>query len=70
VCTCGAERDDLVDEVMVVPRFGPAEGVADGDDVRRRLLDDQVSTGLEHAQNGRLPGPGSPGENVRRHRDS
>jgi hypothetical protein len=58
------QSDDLVDEVMALPRFDPAEGVADRDDVGRGLLDDQVSAGLKHAQDGRLPRSGSTGENV------
>ena len=36
------QGDDLVDEIVLLPRFVVAEGVAERDDVGRSLLDDLV----------------------------
>ena len=44
------EDEDLVNEVGVVPRLGVPEGVAEGDDVCRGLLDHRVAVGSQQAE--------------------
>ena len=44
-----------------MPGFGAAQGVGEGDDVCRGLLDDPVPADLQQAQDGCLPGPGRTG---------
>lgn len=58
------EDDDLVDEVGVMPRLGVPEGVAEGDDVCRGLLDDRVAVGFQQAQDRCLAGSGSTCEDI------
>jgi hypothetical protein len=61
------QDDDLIDEGRVMPRRSTAQGVAEGNDVCRGFLNDRVPADFQQAQDGRLPGPGSTGENVGRH---
>jgi hypothetical protein len=61
---------DLVDEDVVVPRFFVAKGVVEGDGVRRGFLDHDVSTDLQQAQDGCLPGSRVAGEDVSGHDNS
>ncbi|HWO61017.1 MAG TPA: hypothetical protein VNO31_13405 [Umezawaea sp.] len=50
-----------------MPRFQEAEGVVEGDRVRRGLLDDDLAAGFQQAQDGGLPGAGGAGQDVSGH---
>jgi GNAT superfamily N-acetyltransferase len=52
VLALALEGDDLVNELVIAPRLLIADGVAEGDDVRRGLLNDRVPDDLQLAQDG------------------
>jgi hypothetical protein len=54
-----------VDEGMIVSRFFDTKGIVNSENVRRGLLDHNVSRDLQQAQHGCLPG--TTGEDVSRH---
>lgn len=65
--TAPLQRDDLVDEILVQPRLGPAARLLLRDDIGRGLRDGRVAQFGQVPEDGGLPRTGSAGQDVALH---